>query len=246
VTSSRAATLADEIEVEIVRGKIPQGERLGTKEDLQRRYNVAYGTLNETLRILQQRGYVASRTGPGGGLFAAVPTSSERLRRLLSNFPEGGTLRDCAEVRHSLEQAITLDAARHRTRKDIVDLLRILKSMESSTGEAAKYLHENWQLHRRIAQCCRNRVLASLYITLLDANEPGPGYVMPDRHRSADNAANYVAHVELVEAIASGVLDRARRAVEAHEAFFAPVDDAPVIPARATRKPARRRAATTS
>ena len=97
VTSSRAASLADEIEAAIVAGDIASGDRLGTKDDLRRRYDVAYGTLNEALRILQQRGYVTSRTGPGGGLFATIPTSSDRLRHLLSGFPEGGSLRDCAE-----------------------------------------------------------------------------------------------------------------------------------------------------
>ncbi|HEY4441741.1 MAG TPA: FCD domain-containing protein [Candidatus Elarobacter sp.] len=245
--SSRAAALADEIEHAIVAGKVRSGERLGTKDDLRRRYDVAYGTLNETLRILQQRGYVTSRTGPGGGLFATMPTSSDRLRHLLSGFPEGGTLKDCAEVRHALEEAITVDATRSRTRADLADLRRLLKAMESSTNDQTAYLHQNWELHRRIAECCRNRVLANLYVTLLDANEPGPGVVAPDRERVANAAENLTAHVELVEAIGSGSVERARRAVEAHEAFFAPPSDRASVPARPTaarrRPPARRAAA---
>jgi DNA-binding FadR family transcriptional regulator len=239
VINSRAATLADEIESAIVAGTIASGERLGTKDDLRRRYDVAYGTLNETLRILQQRGYVTSRTGPGGGLFATIPTSSDRLRHLLSGFPEGGTLKDCAEVRHALEEAVTVDATRSRTRADLADLRRHLRAMDASTGDPTAYLHQNWALHRRIAECCRNRVLANLYITLLDANEPGPGVAAPDRHRAANAEENLVAHTELVEAIASGSLERARRAVASHEAFFAPVNDQPLLP---TRTPRRRRA----
>ncbi len=242
VYSSRAATLADEIETTIVAGEIPNGERLGTKDDLRRRYDVAYGTLNETLRILQERGYVTSRTGPGGGLFATIPTSSDRLRHLLSAFPESGTLQDCAAVRHALEEAITSDATRSRKRTDIADLRKILRRMEASVDDAALYLHENWQLHRRIADACSNRVLANLYITLLDANEPGPGLVMVDRHRVAHAAENLIAHNELIEAIASGSLERARAAVKAHEAFFAPVDDTPLaaVPRR-SRSAARGR-----
>ncbi len=236
VYSSRAATLADEIEATIVAGHIPNGERLGTKDDLRRRYDVAYGTLNETLRILQQRGYVTSRTGPGGGLFATIPTSSDRLRHLLAAFPEPGTLQDCAVVRHALEEAVTSDATRSRKRTDIADLRKILKRMEEATDDPAAYLHENWQLHRRIADCCSNRVLANLYITLLDANEPGPGVVVVDRHRSAHDTDNFVAHTELIEAIASGSVERARAAVAAHEAFFAPVNDKPL------RAPTARRA----
>jgi DNA-binding FadR family transcriptional regulator len=247
VTRSRAAALADDIEAAIVAGDIASGERLGTKDDLRRRFDVAYGTLNEALRILQQRGYVTSRTGPGGGLFATIPTSSDRLRHLLSGVPEGGTLRDCAQVRHALEEAVTIDATRSRTRSDVAELRRILKHMAASAqDDESAYLHENWRLHRRIAECCKNRVLASLYITLLDANEPGPGVAVPDRHRAAGAQENLIAHTELVDAIASGSRERARRAVAAHEAFFAPVDDLPLAAsegagsrARVQRSPSR-------
>jgi len=245
--SSRAAALAEKIEGAIVAGKVRSGERLGTKDDLRRRHDVAYGTLNETLRILQQRGYVTSRTGPGGGLFATMPTSSDRLRHLLSGFPEGGTLKDCAEVRHALEEAMTLDATRSRTKTDLADLRRVLKAMAASTGDQTAYLHQNWELHRRIAECCRNRVLANLYVTLLDANEPGPGVVAPDRERVANAEENLTAHVELVEAIASGSSERARRAVASHEGFFATSSERAAIAARpavARRKaPVKRQAA---
>jgi DNA-binding FadR family transcriptional regulator len=242
VISSRAAALADEIEGAIVAGKVRSGDRLGTKDDLRRRYDVAYGTLNETLRILQQRGYVTSRTGPGGGLFATMPTSSDRLRHLLSGFPEGGTLKDCAEVRHALEEAVTVDATRSRTRTDLADLRRLLKAMEASTGDQTAYLHQNWELHRRIAECCRNRVLANLYVTLLDANEPGPGVVAPDRERVANAEENLTAHIELVEAISSGSVERARRAVADHEGFFVSSPERAPVPSRAATTRHRPRA----
>jgi len=226
--TSTASSLADEIEAAIIAGDISSGHWLGTKDDLRRKYDVAYGTLNETLRILQERGYVTSRTGPGGGLFATIPSASDRLQRLLSNFPEPGSLRDCAEVRHALEEAVSVDAARSRSRTDIADLRRIVAGMADATGDGAEYLHQNWRLHRRIAECCHNRLLANLYITLLDANEPQPGIVVPDRYRTAKPAENLIAHEELVEAIASGSVERARAAVAAHEAFFAPVNDKPL------------------
>jgi DNA-binding FadR family transcriptional regulator len=234
--TSTASSLADEIQAAIVAGDLSGGDWLGTKDDLRRKYDVAYGTLNETLRILQERGYVTARTGPGGGLFATIPSSSDRLARLLSHFPEPGSLRDCAEVRHALEEAVSVDAARSRSRTDIADLRRILAGMADATTDGAAYLHQNWRLHRRIAACCRNRLLADLYVTLLDANEPQPGTLMPDRHRTAPPAENLIAHEELVAAIASGSVVRARAAVAAHEAFFAPVNDQPLRAVRTSRR----------
>jgi len=238
---SRAASLADEVETKIVQGAIRTGTRLGTKDDLRRRFDVAYGTLNEALRILQQRGFVTSRTGPGGGLFASTPTASLRLSQLLSGFPEGGSLADCAAVRHALEEAVALDATRSRTRADIAGLEAIVGTMAERIDDPIGYLHANWQLHRRIAEICRNRVLGNLYVTLLDANEPEPGIAISDRHRAANNKQNLIAHRTLIEAIASGNEARAREAARAHEAFFAPVNDRPLVPRAAVKK--RRRVA---
>ncbi len=243
MTTSTAANLADEIEATILRGDVANGFWLGTKEDLRKRYDVAYGTFNETLRILQERGYVTSRTGPGGGLFATLPTSSDRLRRLLSNFPESGSLKDCAEVRHALEEGVIADATRSRTRADITELRAILRAMGEAAGDTTDYLLQNWRLHRRIAECCRNRILACLYTTLLDANEPGPGFVVPDRFRVADAKENWIAHRELVDAIASGSVERSRDAARAHENFFPAENDKPALQSAAPI--ARKRTAAT-
>lgn len=229
---SRASVLADLIESAVVEGHIPAGSRLGTKEELRLRYDVAYGTLNEALRILQQRGFVTSRTGPGGGLFASLPTASLRLSHLILGFREGGTLTDCAVVRHALEEPVTIDAAVNRTADDIADLEAIIDRMTAARSDPRAYLFANWHLHRRIAQACRNRVLGNLYCTLLDANEAELQDVVPSPEFGATVSENLAAHREIVDAIISGSEERTRRAIATHEAFFfQPSGDRPIIPA---------------
>jgi DNA-binding FadR family transcriptional regulator len=221
--------LADRIEAAIVEGAIPEGSRLGTKDELRRRHDVAYGTLNEALRMLQQRGYVRSRTGPGGGLFASSPPASLRLSHLILGFREGGTLGDCATVRHALEEPVALDAARSRSRTDVAELKAIMDRMIAARDDAQAYLAENWHLHRRIAQICKNRVLGNLYNTLLDASESELQDVVPDSDFAATVEANLAAHRGIVDAIAAGSDDRVRRAIRAHEAFFVlPAVDMPL------------------
>lgn len=228
---SRAAVLADHIEAAIADGAIAAGSRLGTKEELRRTYDVAYGTLNEALRMLQERGYVTSRTGPGGGLFASSPTANLRLCQLVLGFREGGTLADCAVVRHALEEPVALDAARSRTRTDLADLEATMTRMTAACGDAREYLHENWQLHRRIAQICSNRILGNLYVTLLDASESELQDVFPDPSFVAEVDANLAAHRAIVDAIAAASDRRVREAIRAHEAFFVVTNgDRPVLP----------------
>ncbi len=223
---SRAASLAEEIEGAIVSGEIALGSRLGTKDELRRRYFVAYGTLNEALRILQQRGYVTSRTGPGGGLFASVPSANLRLSHLILGFREGGSMADCAAVRHALESSVAVDAARSRTRADVGALEEIVENMAANAGDPAEYLRYNWLLHRRIAQTCKNRILGNLYCTLLDASEAELTSVVADRGFAAEVKRNLAVHREIVAAIADGSAARARRAAEGHEGFFSEIPSA--------------------
>lgn len=217
---SRAASLAHEIEGAIAAGEIPLGARLGTKDELRRRYFVAYGTLNEALRILQQRGYVTSRTGPGGGLFASAPSGSLRLSHLILGYREGGTMAECAAVRHALEPIIAGDAARSRTSADVAALEKIVEGMAASAGDPPEYLRHNWRLHRRIAETCENRILGNLYCTLLDASEAELTDVVADRQFAGEVKRNLAVHREIVAAIAEGSAARARRAAERHEGFF--------------------------
>jgi DNA-binding FadR family transcriptional regulator len=228
--TSRAALLADHLEAAIADGAIAAGARLGTKEELRRTYDVAYGTLNEALRILQERGYVTSRTGPGGGLFASAPTANLRLSQLVLGFREGGTLADCAVVRHALEEPVALDAAASRTRADIVELEAIMTRMSAARRDARAYLHENWQLHRRIALICRNRILGNLYNTLLDASEAELQDVFPHPSFVATVDDNLAAHRAIVDAIVAGSPALVREAIRAHEAFFVVTNgDRPVL-----------------
>ncbi len=230
--SSRAAQLADQIESQIAAGTIPVGTRLGTKDELRLRHDVAYGTLNEALRILQQRGFVTSRTGPGGGLFASTPTATLQLSQLVVGFREGGTYADCAVVRLALEEPVALDAARSRTPHDVADLDEIVARCAGSRTDPPAYLLANWQLHRRIAQICSNRILGNLYTTLLDASESQMREAAPHPTFAATVDENLAAHRALVAAIAAGSEEQVRAAVHYHETYFVVSNpDRPLVPA---------------
>ena len=70
VVARRIATMAQ---------KLPDGSRLGSKAELQSLVNVAAGTLNTTLRLLQARGIVRVKSGPGGGIFVSEQSPIAQL-----------------------------------------------------------------------------------------------------------------------------------------------------------------------
>ncbi len=214
---SRSVQLADQIETAILRGKIPVGSRLGTKEQLRHGFDCAYGTLNEALRMLQQRGYVVSRSGPGGGLFASAPAVSDRIGRLLLGFSDEATFADCAAVRRALGKRVIVEAAGARTERDVEDLRAIVAAMEAAIDDDEAYSIENRRFHRKLADCVNNRVLANLYTALMEVRELQRG--LPDG-TGIGRERNCEVHQEVAEAIASGSRSRATRAAELHERSY--------------------------
>jgi DNA-binding FadR family transcriptional regulator len=204
---SRAEAVAREVEAEIVAAALPPGRRLGTKEDLRRRFGVAVGTLNEAVRLLEMRGMLTARPGPGGGLFVA------EQRGVLGFAPGRASFRDCQAVRNALEPLVCREAARHHRDDEIRALREILEAMEHHADDPAAYLDLDWALHRRIATMCRNAPLHSIYLTLIDVlQDASAAGDLPPLHGEADPAV----HRELVDAIAAGEGPRLDAVVDRH------------------------------
>jgi DNA-binding FadR family transcriptional regulator len=75
----------------------------------------------------------------------------------------------------------------------------------------------NWQLHARIAEITPNALAKALYLGILDFIKSETSEVGPDNTEWSANFDNRIAvHEQLVEAIASGSITAARKAVDVH------------------------------
>lgn len=213
----RAEGVARDLEAEILGGGLAPGERLGTKEDLRRRFGVAVATVNEAVRLLEMRGLIEARPGPGGGVFVARSSVRVALKRETMRETWGPPRHaDCTVVRDALEPLICRQAAEHRTDEDLRDLRQIVGEMERHAGDGRAYLELNWALHRRIARLCRNAPAHSIYLTLLDFLEDG---LLGADLRQFDTSSDIAVHRELVAAIEDGPGPRLDAAIGRHAAI---------------------------
>jgi DNA-binding FadR family transcriptional regulator len=203
------------VESEIVTAGLSPGERLGTKDDLRQRFGVAVATINEAVRLMEQRGLVVARPGPGGGVFVDTPGARATVSQLILGFNWGkATLADCLEVRNALEPLICRHAAQDHRAADIKALGKILDRMAAST-EPAEYFTINWEFHRRLAAVCKNAPLQSIYLVIADFLESGLGdleYEVIEPERAA-------VHRRLLAAIDQGEGPNLEGALEAHAAL---------------------------
>lgn len=215
VRISRAEELSRRLEQEIVDNGLPAGERLGTKEDIRKRFGYAVATVNEALRLLETRGLIEARPGPGGGMFVASPSSRVRLNHLILGFKvDDAPFTDCLAVRNALEPLVCREAAVHCRPADAKALRQIVARMQKQTGNAKAFLRLNWDLHRRMAKMCANAPLKTLYLTLLDFVDEGLDDVTGDEFFDAEK--NLAVHEELVEAVIDGNPKRLQKAIERH------------------------------
>jgi GntR family transcriptional regulator, transcriptional repressor for pyruvate dehydrogenase complex len=214
----RAEAVARDLEAQILGGGLSPGERLGTKDDLRQRFGVAVATVNEAVRLLEMRGLIEARPGPGGGVFVANSSVRVALKRSGLQATWGAArFADCLAVRNGLESLVCRDAAAHRTDEDIAAMRAIVAAMDACAAtDADAYFELNWALHRRIARGCRNAPLHSIYLTLLDFLEDGLRAGDLREFHPEDDVA---IHRELVDAIAEGPGARLDAAVERHLAI---------------------------
>lgn len=215
---SRAEDLVRRLESIIFDRGADQSPRLGSKEELRKAFQVALGTMNEAVRVLETRGLIELRRGPQGGVFVAPRSATLRLSQLVLGVKQSKTkVEHCLAVRNQIEPLTIVEAAKvGRTKTAAVEeLYEVLGKMISTASDPEISLRWNWHLHRKIAQMGENTILTAIYLSLLDIIEAEVVVVAPAR--SYVHASRiHDMHKDIVDAIASGDLRRSAEAAKRH------------------------------
>jgi len=195
----RAEAVARDLEAEILGGRVTSGERLGTKDDLRQRFGVAVATVNEAVRLLEMRGLIEARPGPGGGVFVARSSVRVALKRSGLQATWGAArFSDCLVVRNALEPIVCHDAASYHGEDDVAAMTKLLEQMEAEADDRVAYLALSMSLRRRVAKVSHNAPLQSLYLTLV-------GYLEESVDRLASGGFDVQADLVSARAVVASV-----------------------------------------
>jgi len=217
--ASRAEMVAEAVEDRIVDQKLAPGTRLGSRSELGTMLAVAPSTVSEAIKLLESRGRVVTRTGPGGGVFVAEPGMRLRLARtMMSVTGSEDEVAEALAVRELLEEAVIAGAAqRGHGRRTLGPMLRALRAMDRAT-ETAEFYRHNLDFHAAIADLCDNRVLGAIYRSVLElvrSQEPRLR-LLPGQDEDAVHASRLEVHQAIADAIEAGDVEAARTAAAAH------------------------------
>ncbi|MEV0278250.1 FCD domain-containing protein [Streptomyces sp. NPDC050610] len=227
---SRAEQAADRI-ASLAKDAGP-GTRLGTKEELRAQCGVSVGTFNESLRLLQARGLVTVRPGPGGGIFSSRPSPMVRLgNTVLALDAQETDVAEAVRIRDALDPLLIEDALWHASPADFARLRGHLDVMAQAVAatDAVAFVRANWRLHAQIAAISPNALLRSLYNNLLDLIETHTLGVLPGGEQPLGEyiAQRHELHRDIVDALERRDRDASLRLIrEHHTSPKSPLDNA--------------------
>lgn len=210
---SKAEHVAQQILRDLLASGAKPGVAFGTEASLLQKYNISRPTLRECLRILEARGVIRVRTGPGGGIFVARPrveTLAHGLSLLLrfNEIPFSAVL----EARELIEPALAFEAARRGSAKDFSDMRASIVRMRQCADQDA-FIRENATFHGIIAQASGNKVL-DLFWQAISILASGEHHGVNYTRRNQENVAQ--AHERIADACERRDAEGTSAAMAAH------------------------------
>jgi DNA-binding FadR family transcriptional regulator len=216
-------TIARDIGVRIVSGKIPPGRVLNGEIEASERLKVSRTAYREAVRILAAKGLIESR--PKLGTRVSQPQhwhllDPDVISWIFSGTPDERLLAALFELRRIVEPAAAALAAQRRTAEQVQALRRALDQMAADTLASEEGRQADRNFHSILLEAAGNPFLASLesgvaaavsWTTVFKQRKgPLPRDPLPDHERVYDAVASgdaEAAHESMTELVRLALLD---------------------------------------
>lgn len=196
----------------ILDNNLKSGDALPPETQLTKQLGVSRNAVREAVKALELVGIVEVRRGSGlfVGDFSLEPLLDNLPYGLMSDLQE---LRELLEIRQVLEIGMVEHVIAHRTDEQIETLRQIVERMRSRAEQKKAFPKEDREFHQRMLQNAENGILLKLLdVFWLTYNRASHTIDIEDY----DPMSTYRDHVEIVDAIAAGDVERTKRALEKH------------------------------
>lgn len=214
-TLKRSEIIARELAEHIIDSRLPAGAMLPREQDMIEQLGVGRTTLREGLRILESRGVLTIRSGPGGGPVVRHPDPADLTESLLLILQfQRATMVEVLDARIWIESAAARLAAQQITQAEIVRLREINAEMEAAVDSDYDYIGDaNQRFHRHIANASGNIIIQTFVETLLNVADSG---VSDLTHSKEFKRIAVEGHERVIQALESRDPDAAEAAMRAH------------------------------
>jgi DNA-binding FadR family transcriptional regulator len=210
----RSELVARDLAAYIVDQDLPEGTALPPEREMVASLGVGRNTLREALRLLETRGVLTIRSGPGGGPIVRQPRPKDLAEALtlILQF-EGASFSHVMDARTWLEPVVGRSAATRMKKADIVRLREANAKLAAATNDPDAFSLLNQRFHSIIAECCGNivfQIFAETLLSIGDGRSIGISYAP----RQISAIAN--AHERIIDALAAKDPEATEQAIRAH------------------------------
>ncbi len=207
--------LVEQLRSRIRSGELGTGQSLPAERDLVMQTGLSRASVREALRILEVEGLIATRAGRSGGSRVSRPAGRELSRHLdLFIWGRDVGLEELNEVREALETVAAEGAARRRTDADLALLQAKTLAVETAVDIVPAYLAANLDWHLAVVRASHNDLLIGFMEVLSNAIHQETALDAFDSPQV--RAATLKIHRSILNAIASGDAEAARRRMARH------------------------------
>jgi len=206
--------VAEDLVQYIIREELAEGTKLQPEAEMADSLGIGRTTLREALRLLESRGLLTIRAGPGGGPIVRYPTPANLGEGLALNLQfESVTGSDLINARIALEGAVAQAAARVATTDDIAQLRRAHEDVFEVLDNESDFLELNRRFHEALTQCSGNGVLEMYVDALLTI---GDGHALGATYDKSARLGVHAAHTRILNAVESRDPEAAEAAMRQH------------------------------
>lgn len=204
--------IVEQIQSQIVGGKLRPGDRLPAERDLAEKFHVSRTAVREAVKTLREKGLVEGH--PGRGTFVTDGTASAMRGSLGLMMKIGGTngASNLAEVREIFEPEIAALAAKNATKEQIALMREAVAAMDEKLNDAEAFVEADLNFHLALARATQNTLIPSLIDPIVDLlREERKGTF---QRGGALHGQQH--HKRILEAISQRNAEAARAAMRAH------------------------------
>ncbi|WP_163648517.1 transcriptional regulator NanR [Modicisalibacter sp. 'Wilcox'] len=207
--------VAEQLEKDILEGRLKADDQLPAERELMEQFGVGRPAVREALFYLQRLGLIAINSGTRARVIrptaeAVMARLSGVTRQLLAQ-SEGQQY--FQEARAMFEISMARYAAQHASAEDIDSLRRALDENRAALDDDTRFKRSDNDFHGVLAAIARNPIFTAVHEALSEWLDDRRAHVL---QREGEDHAALQAHIDIVEAIASGDPDAAEAAMRRH------------------------------
>lgn len=210
-----SARVAETLLGKIRAGELAPGARLPSEDALAKHFGVSRTVIREAMASLRTEGVIATRHGIGAFVRGAEEPDDTTVDVVTRQSVE--SLLNVIEVRRGLEAETAALAATRRSEEQLADIRKALERISQAVAQGADGVEEDVGFHLAIARATGNPYWVGLVESYAEQIRKAVRVTRANEARRADLARQVrVEHEKIVDAIAAGDAQRARRAAAAH------------------------------